>query len=186
MRIPNFIKSLIVGVPIGVTFLDVIGYVARVDGISMQPVLNPDKDSADYVFLSRWSVRFHEVTRGDIISLKSPKDPDQRIIKRIVGLEGQYYNDVRLCNYLNWHILGDIVATLGYKKEIVRVPEGHCWVEGDHTGHSMDSNNFGPVSIGLVTAKATCVVWPPSRWHYIESFIPKRRLPLNLNPQYFS
>ena len=29
---------------------------------------------------------------------------------------------------------GDVVETLGYKKPFVRVPEGHCWVEGDHTG----------------------------------------------------
>lgn len=92
MKIPNFVKSIIVGVPIGITILDTIGYVARVDGISMQPALNPNKDVTDYVFLNRWAVRSHEVTRGDIISLKSPKDPDQRIIKRIVGLEGNFSN----------------------------------------------------------------------------------------------
>ncbi|KAK9720125.1 Signal peptidase, peptidase S26 [Popillia japonica] len=168
MKIPNFVKSIIVGVPIGITILDTIGYVARVDGISMQPALNPNKDVTDYVFLNRWAVRSHEVTRGDIISLKSPKDPDQRIIKRIVGLEG------------------DIVATIGYKSAIVRVPEGHCWVEGDHTGHSMDSNNFGPVSIGLVTAKATYIVWPPSRWQNIKSYLPNQRKPLNLTSRYIS
>ncbi|KRT78406.1 Peptidase [Oryctes borbonicus] len=168
MKIPNFVKSIIVGVPIGITFLDTVGYVARVDGISMQPALNPNKDGTDYVFLNRWAVRSYDVSRGDIISLKSPKDPDQRIIKRVVGLGG------------------DIIATLGYKNDVIRIPEGHCWVEGDHTGHSMDSNNFGPVSIGLVTAKATCIVWPPSRWQYIRSYMPNKRAPLNLTSSYFS
>lgn len=81
--------------------------------------------------------------------------------------------------------LGDIVATLTYKKSVVRVPEGHCWIEGDHIGHSMDSNNFGPVSLGLVTAKATCIVWPPSRWQVIIPFVPHSRLPLNLLPNSF-
>lgn len=91
MKIHNFFKSVIVGVPIGITFLDTVGYVARVDGISMQPALNPDKETTDYVFLNRWAVRSHTVNRGDIISLKSPKDPDQRIIKRIIGLEGIFF-----------------------------------------------------------------------------------------------
>lgn len=70
--------------------------------------------------------------------------------------------------------------TRGYKNQIVRVPEGHCWVEGDHVGHSMDSNLFGPVSLGLVTAKATCIVWPPSRWQNIYQLLPEERKPLNL------
>lgn len=70
--------------------------------------------------------------------------------------------------------------TRGYKSEIVRIPDGHCWVEGDHAGHSMDSNSFGPVSLGLVTAKATFIVWPPSRWQNIETLLPDNRKPLNL------
>lgn len=166
MRIPSFVKHVLLGIPIGITFFDVVGYVARVDGISMQPALNPDKSVTDYVFLNRWAVRSLEVHRGDIISLVSPKDPEQKIIKRVVGIQG------------------DIIATLGYKRDIVRIPEGHCWVEGDHTGHSMDSNNFGPVSLGLITAKASYIVWPPSRWHRIESQLPTSRVPLNQKPAY--
>lgn len=76
--------------------------------------------------------------------------------------------------------LGDVISTIGYKRLIVRVPEGHCWVEGDHTGHSMDSNNFGPVSLGLITAKASYIVWPPSRWQCIKSSVPQSRDPINI------
>lgn len=54
----------------------------------MQPTLNPDVNSEDYVFLSRWAVKDLYFERGDIISLISPKDQNQRIIKRIVGLQG--------------------------------------------------------------------------------------------------
>lgn len=154
-------KAVVFGVPVGITFVDVVGYVARVDGTSMQPALNP-ASITDYVFLNRWSVRFYEVARGDVVALTSPKDPDQKLIKRIVGLEG------------------DIINTHNYKSPFVRVPEGHCWVEGDHTGHSMDSNLFGPVSIGLITAKATAIVWPPNRWQSIKSFLPSARAPMHM------
>lgn len=54
----------------------------------MQPALNPIIGSEDYVFLSKWAVRNMYVQRGDIISLISPKDPSQKLIKRIVGLQG--------------------------------------------------------------------------------------------------
>ncbi|KAG8287730.1 Mitochondrial inner membrane protease subunit 2 [Homalodisca vitripennis] len=156
-----FFKALLFGVPIGITFVDVVGYVARVDGVSMQPALNP-ASGTDYVFLNRWAVRFYDVSRGDVVALISPKDPDQKLIKRIVGLEG------------------DIINTHSYKTPFVRVPEGHCWIEGDHTGHSMDSNLFGPVSLGLITAKATAIVWPPSRWQEVESFLPASRAPIQM------
>lgn len=91
----------------------------------MQPALNPDtRESSDYVFLSRWAVHNYSVERGDIVSLISPRDPDQKIIKRVVAFQG------------------DVVATLGYKKPFVRIPDGHCWVEGDHTGIYININKY--------------------------------------------
>uniref|UniRef100_D3TPQ8 Mitochondrial inner membrane protease subunit n=1 Tax=Glossina morsitans morsitans TaxID=37546 RepID=D3TPQ8_GLOMM len=164
MAFRRFIKSVLLGIPVGITFLDCVGYVARVDGISMQPALNPNSDT-DYVFLSRWDVRSRNIKRGDIVSLISPKDPTQKIIKRVVGLQG------------------DVVSTLGYKQDILRIPEGHCWVEGDHTGHSLDSNTFGPVAVGLMTARASLIVWPPERWRVLTSELPKRRQPLHIAKQ---
>lgn len=115
MKIPFVMKSILVGLPIGLTFTDCVGYVARVEGISqlfisielilmkmanvvvstsisgvsMQPTLNPDVNSEDYVFLSKWAVKDLYFERGDIISLISPKNQNQRIIKRIVGLQGE-------------------------------------------------------------------------------------------------
>ncbi|XP_010213688.1 PREDICTED: mitochondrial inner membrane protease subunit 2, partial [Tinamus guttatus] len=65
----------------------------------------------------------------------SPRNPEQKIIKRVIALEG------------------DIIKTIGYKKKYVKVPHGHIWVEGDHHGHSFDSNAFGPVSRFSWTSK---------------------------------
>ncbi|XP_044730973.1 mitochondrial inner membrane protease subunit 2 isoform X2 [Chrysoperla carnea] len=162
MRIYTFYRNILIGIPIGITVLDSVGYVARVDGSSMQPALNPDNTVTDYIFLNRWAVRSYEIERGDIVSLISPKNPDQKIIKRVIGLQG------------------DIINTIGYKKPYICVPEGYCWIEGDHTGNSLDSNTFGPVSLGLITAKASVVVWPPSRWQKLETKLPPDRTPINL------
>ncbi|XP_037692287.1 mitochondrial inner membrane protease subunit 2 isoform X1 [Choloepus didactylus] len=156
-----FCKGFFVAVPVAVTFLDRVACVARVEGASMQPSLNPGgSQSSDVVLLNHWKVRNFEVQRGDIVSLVSPKNPEQKIIKRVIALEG------------------DIVKTTGHKNRYVRVPRGHIWVEGDHHGHSFDSNSFGPVSLGLLHALATHILWPPERWQKLESVLPPERLPV--------
>ncbi|XP_073921139.1 mitochondrial inner membrane protease subunit 2 isoform X3 [Castor canadensis] len=93
-------------------------------------------------------------------SERSPKNPDQKIIKRVIALEG------------------DIIRTMGHKNQYVKVPRGHMWVEGDHHGHSFDSNSFGPVSLGLLHAHATHILWPPERWQKLESILPPERSPV--------
>ncbi|KAM9582651.1 mitochondrial inner membrane protease subunit 2 isoform 2-T4 [Guaruba guarouba] len=134
-----FFKGFFVAVPITVTFLDRVACVARVEGASMQPSLNPGgRQASDVVLLNHWSIRNYDVQRGDIVSL----------------------------------------VTIGYKKKYVKVPHGHIWVEGDHHGHSFDSNAFGPVSLGLLHARATHILWPPQRWQKLQPVLPPERKPL--------
>ncbi|XP_043319111.1 mitochondrial inner membrane protease subunit 2 isoform X2 [Cervus elaphus] len=134
-----FCKGFFVAVPVAVTFLDRVACVARVEGASMQPSLNPGgSQSSDVVLLNHWKVRNFEVQRGDVVSL----------------------------------------VTMGHKNRYVKVPRGHIWVEGDHHGHSFDSNSFGPVSLGLLHAHATHILWPPERWQKLESVLPPERSPV--------
>ncbi|XP_062913969.1 mitochondrial inner membrane protease subunit 2 isoform X1 [Mobula hypostoma] len=156
-----FVSGFFVAVPVTVTFLDRVASIARVEGASMQPSLNPPGGTTcDIVLLNRWSVRNYEVQRGDIISLLSPKNPEQKIIKRVIALEG------------------DIIKTMGYRNRYIKIPSGHLWIEGDHYGHSFDSNVFGPVSLGLVHARASHIIWPPNRWMKLQAQLPERRRPL--------
>ncbi|XP_075785884.1 mitochondrial inner membrane protease subunit 2 isoform X3 [Pelodiscus sinensis] len=84
-----FFKGFFVAVPVTVTFLDRVACVARVEGASMQPSLNPGgRQVSDVVLLNHWSIRNYEVQRGDIVSLVSPRNPEQKIIKRVIALEG--------------------------------------------------------------------------------------------------
>ncbi|XP_008286036.1 mitochondrial inner membrane protease subunit 2 [Stegastes partitus] len=86
-----FVSGFFVAVPVTVTVLDRCAYVARVEGASMQPFLNPEGGSeCDVVLLNRWSVRNYQVQRGDIVSVVSPRNPQQKIIKRVIGLEGDF------------------------------------------------------------------------------------------------
>ncbi|KAL6480566.1 hypothetical protein MHYP_G00115990 [Metynnis hypsauchen] len=97
---------------------------------------------------------------ASLLLTRSPKNPKQKIIKRVIALEG------------------DFIKTLGYKNRYVRVPDGHLWIEGDHHGHSFDSNTFGPVSLGLLHGRASHIIWPPNRWQKIKPSVPPDRRPL--------
>uniref|UniRef100_A0A672YDU1 Mitochondrial inner membrane protease subunit 2 n=1 Tax=Sphaeramia orbicularis TaxID=375764 RepID=A0A672YDU1_9TELE len=65
-----FVSGFFVAVPVTVTVLDRFAYVARVEGASMQPFLNPEgRSDCDVVLLNRWSVRNYQIQRGDIVSV---------------------------------------------------------------------------------------------------------------------
>jgi len=65
-------------------------------------------------------------------------------VKRVTGLEGE------------------IVSTRKpFPDPYVRVPLGHVWVEGDGgEKQSLDSNTYGPVSVGLITGRVTHILLP--------------------------
>lgn len=102
------------------------------------------------------------VKRGEVVCLISPKDPKQRIIKRVIAIQG------------------DTIDTRGYKEKFIKVPMGHLWIEGDYQANSLDSNTFGPVPLGLLTAKATHVVWPLNRWRLLDAIDPNLREPIKI------
>ncbi|XP_017889187.1 mitochondrial inner membrane protease subunit 2 isoform X2 [Ceratina calcarata] len=66
MKVRHFLAGILIGIPIGITFLDTVGYIAKVEGVSMQPTLNPDERHPDYVFLNRRAVRTQDIQRGEI------------------------------------------------------------------------------------------------------------------------
>lgn len=151
----------ITGISVYVTFNDCICTFASVNGASMEPTLNPkDKKRNDVVFLNRWRLDYDDIKPGDVVVLADPKHSDSILIKRIIGIEG------------------DTIRTPRYKYDYASIPRGHCWVEGDNKLRSMDSNSFGSVALGLIDAKATHIVWPPSRWSKLSTAIPNSRYPI--------
>ncbi|KAF4533806.1 Peptidase S26A signal peptidase I [Lasiodiplodia theobromae] len=122
--------------------------VTGVEGESMAPTLSPryhDAGELDQVFFNRL-VPPQLLRRGDIISFRAPNRPEQVSIKRLVALPG------------------DTVITRGrYPFKKVVVPYNHVWVEGDNWRRTVDSNDFGPLPMGLINGRAEYVVLPLSR-----------------------
>ena len=115
--------------------------VTPVEGRSMQPTLNDGVGACDGVCLDRFFA--HSYERGDVVVLHSPTEPTEMILKRVVAMGG------------------DWVRRRGGDQTFVRVPTGYLWIEGDSERFSTDSNSYGAVPAGLVTARVLCKVWPP-------------------------
>lgn len=133
--------------PIAATINHSLCSVARIEGVSMQPALNPEYGSTDYVLVDKTSWRYAGgVERGDVVIITNPHDPSQLLVKRVIATEGDWIR-----NRLD--------------QTLTRVPTSKIWVEGDNDlpGQSHDSNDFGAVPLGLVCGTAAAVVWPLSR-----------------------
>ncbi|KAG0072153.1 hypothetical protein BGZ89_007891 [Linnemannia elongata] len=134
--------SVLPWVPVGLYFTE--------HGYSLgTPTLNPDSNQLkkDVVLFNHWAIDRCHYNIGDVVTLRHPDQPEKIVIKRIVALEG------------------DVVQTRSpYPDAHVRVPRGHCWVEGDEMFHSRDSNHYGPVPLGLVKSKVQYVLYPLNRF----------------------
>jgi inner membrane protease subunit 2 len=78
---------------------------------------------------------------------------------------------------------GDLVKTIHYKQEYVKVPQGHCWVEGDNFEISYDSNAFGCIPLGLIEGKVKLICYPVDRWTVLNDSFPKHRVLCKMNDQ---
>jgi len=130
----------------------------RVEGQSMEPNLHTD----ERLIIEKLSYRFHSPQRGDIVVLRPPHRTRVPLIKRVIGLPGDWV-EIKdggvLINgepldepYLDQVTLGVFPARL--------VPEEHILVLGDNRGASNDSRAFGMVPFEDIIGKAWFRYWP--------------------------
>ncbi|KAH9457173.1 hypothetical protein Pst134EA_021062 [Puccinia striiformis f. sp. tritici] len=144
--------NLLLWVPVAIVIHEHGVGLVRISGKSMQPTFNPDSSclKQDIVFVNKClGNKSESLKRGDIITFWHPEFPGTLLTKRILGLEGDIIKRVK-------------TEGINTGPGLVRVPMGHCWVEGDEPFHSKDSNSFGAIPLGLATAKVTWIVWPIS------------------------
>jgi signal peptidase I len=136
----------------------------RVDGFSMRPTL----DDGEFVLVNRMSYRFGAIERGDIIVFNYPANPDQELIKRVIGLPG---DQVAINNgqvALNGYILSEpYIADAPQYNGTWSVPDNYLFVLGDNRNNSSDSHAWGMLPIENIVGKAIVIYWPPKMWEII-------------------
>lgn len=137
----------------------------RVDGFSMIPTL----EDGEFVLVSKLNYQFGDVQRGDIIVFHYPVDPNQELIKRVIGLPGDRINVQNGVVSVNGQALNEpyIAAAPAYSGEWL-VPDGNLFVLGDNRNDSSDSHSWNYLPLDQVVGKAVVIYWPPSFWKVIE------------------
>ncbi|KAL3839404.1 hypothetical protein ACJIZ3_023995 [Penstemon smallii] len=145
----NLAKTYFTAGLIGLTVSDRYASFMAVRGFSMSPTFNPhDKKTSgivldDYVLVEKLCLEKYKFSQGDVVVFRSPTNYKQKNVKRITALPGDW---IHLSSF-----------------DTVKIPKGHCWVEGDNAACSEDSRSHGPIPLGLICGRITHVVWPPQR-----------------------
>jgi len=120
---------------IGVTISDRFVRFASVIGISMHPTFTATSSvwRGDVILAERWCLEQYNFSHGDVVLFRCPSNHKELFVKRLIALPGEWL----------W---------LPGSLKITKIPEGHCWVEGDNASCSWDSRAFGPVSYFFLTS----------------------------------
>ncbi len=160
----DIIETLVLAV---ILFLGInaISARVRVDGFSMRPTL----EDGEFVLVNKLSYHFSEVQRGDIIVFHFPMNPDEELIKRVIGLPGDRVAVQAGQVFVNGQLLneGYIAAAPVYSGEWI-VADGHLFVLGDNRNDSSDSHSWGLLPFDKVVGKAILIYWPPPMWEVIK------------------
>ncbi|KAH7342621.1 signal peptidase-like protein I [Rhexocercosporidium sp. MPI-PUGE-AT-0058] len=124
-------------------------------GASMLPTIEV---VGDMVLIDKGYRRGRGVVVGDVVSFDSVVQPGERVIKRVIGLEGDFVG--RDTPGMGMGVGGG---------EMLMIPKGHCWVVGDNLPYSRDSRHFGPMPMALIKGKVVAKVFPWKERKWIEN-----------------
>lgn len=120
-----------------------------------------------WIFVSKLHRRGRAIQVGDVITFAHPVNPNMHAAKRVIGMPGDFVSVVTQAREDEDLDKRDEEGEWArVREEVIRVPEGHCWVAGDNLEWSRDSRLFGPLPLGLVKGKVLAVVtpWRERKW----------------------
>lgn len=152
-------KKNAVALAIGVTISDRYVTLVSVTGESMHPTFTAASNvfRGDFILAERTCLQDYKFSHGDVVLFRCPSNHKDLFVKRLIALPGEWMQ-------------------LPGSSEAVKIPEGHCWVEGDNSARSWDSRAFGPIPLGLVSGRVTHIIWPPSKIGKLERKMPEGRI----------
>jgi inner membrane protease subunit 1 len=134
-------------------------------GPSMLPTFEILGDS---LLTSKKYRRGRGIEVGDLVTFDSVVEPGERVVKRVLGLEGDYV--MRDSPESSGNQIIQVSEAFSRQmlmvSHVYQVPQGHCWLVGDNLPYSRDSRLFGPVPMALIKGKIIAKVfpWRERRW----------------------
>lgn len=131
--------------------------VSVVKGTSMEPCLH----DGDRLVVDRVANNLSDVSRGDVVILRYPRNPEVDFVKRIVALPGDHVwmrDGVLIVNGTKADDYGCIPDHQMLAETVV--PAGQFFVLGDNRPVSCDSRDFGLVDESLLKGRVRARFWP--------------------------
>ena len=137
----------------------------RVQGQSMAPTLH----QGDYLLVRSPEQIERSPARGDIVVFRALQQPQQSVLKRVVGLPGErvVFEDGTLSIDGEAQVepyLGGLPPHLGLDAMDFALGSDEYFVMGDNRTHSTDSRHYGPIRRSRIEGRVVCRMWPPLRW----------------------
>ncbi len=138
---------------------------------SMEPTLQ----IGDRIIVSKLSLDFGSIHRGDILVFKAPPaehcgEPVTDLVKRVIGLPGDHLTSRGNTIYVNgaplnetWTHYEPLATPIGQ----VTVPANHYFMMGDNHPNSCDSRMWGTVPRSDIIGRAFLRIWPVSRFGFL-------------------
>ena len=160
----DIVETLVLAVVLFVG-INLVSARVRVDGFSMRPTL----EDGEFVLVSKLSYTFGEFQRGDIVVFHFPLNPQEELVKRIIGLPGDTVMVRDNQVFVNGQQLNEtyIAQAPLYSGEWT-VSEGQLFVLGDNRNNSNDSKDWGLLPQENVVGKAVLIYWPPPLWKVLD------------------
>ncbi len=127
----------------------------------------PNLAEGDYLIVDELTYQFRGPERGEVVVFKSPEDPSQRFIKRVVGLPGEtveiknnkvaIYGKEKSAVLDESEYLPSSVGTIG--DATFELEKDEYFVLGDNRDFSYDSRRFGVILEDNIIGRFFFRVW---------------------------
>jgi signal peptidase I len=173
-----FLRELLI--TIGIAVLIFIGARQTIQTYEVfQTSMEPNFHQGERVVVSKVAYVFGSPQRGDVIVFKSPVEPQEDFIKRIIGLPGDTVEIRNGFVYVDGVALNEpyIAQAPDYTMAAEKIPPGEYFVLGDNRNSSNDSHTGWLVPEANIHGKAWLATWPPSLWGLVPHYPLNAQLP---------
>ena len=141
----------------------------RIEGPSMSPNLV----DAQFLLVNKLSYVASEPERGDVIVFRSPRSPDEDLVKRVVALPNEEVEIKEGSVFVNGRRLNESSYFQNFvdrDMSPMRVPAGSYFVLGDNRLQSRDSRDIGSIPRASIVGRVWLVYWPPSDFGVVPTY----------------
>lgn len=162
----SFFETLIIGIFLALIIMLFVGQSLKISGDSMMPTLLDQEK----IIVEKVSYKSSKPKRGDVVVIRSFKNEQVFLIKRVVGIPGDTLelsakNEIIAKSVDGEKISSGTSESLGILEKYVTtsLPKDTYVIMGDNRDESYDSRMFGPVTQDKFVGKAFVVYWPLSK-----------------------